>query len=188
MSNILRQQIESIVPLTDEEYEVVLSYFTPKKFKKHQNIIREGEYVHNEYFLLSGLMKASHINPEGKEHIIQFAMQHWWITDPQAYHNQTPAKLQVDCLEDCETLFITLENREKLCRELRKMEYFFRKKTTADFIELQHRTLCLISGTAKDRYENLLTQYPGLFQRVPKSLIASYLGVSRETLSRLTGA
>jgi CRP-like cAMP-binding protein len=188
MSTMLRQQIERIVSLTDEEYTFVLSHFTAKKFKKHQNIIREGEYVHNEYFLLSGLMKASHISAEGKEHILQFAMQEWWITDPQAYFNQTPATLQVDCLEDCETLFITLENREKLCREQRKLEYFFRKKTTADFIELQHRTLCLISGTAKNRYENLLSQYPGLFQRVPKSLIASYLGVTRETLSRLAGA
>jgi len=188
MSNILRQQIESLVPLTDEEFEFVLSHFSAKKFKKHQNIIREGEYVHNEYFMLGGLMKSSHTDPEGREHILQFAMQHWWITDPQAYFNQTPATLQVDCLEDSETLFITLENREKLCRDLRKMEYFFRKKTTADFIELQHRTLCLISGTAKDRYENLLKQYPGLFQRVPKSLIASYLGVTRETLSRLAGA
>ncbi len=115
-------------------------------------------------------------------------MQQWWITDPRLILIRTPAKLQVDCLEDCEALFITLENREKLCRDLRKMEYFFRMKTTADFIELQHRTLCLISGTAKDRYENLLTQYPGLFQRVPKSLIASYLGVTRETLSRLASA
>ena|SRR5688572_7066669 len=188
MSNILREQIERIVSLTDEEYEFVLSHFSAKKFKKHQNIIREGEYVHNDYFLLSGLMKSSHINPEGKEHIIQFAMQDWWITDPQAYHNQTKATLQVDCLEDSDTLFITLDNREKLCRDLQKMEYFFRKKTTAGYIALQRRILCLISSTAKERYENLLTQYPGLFQRVPKSLIASYLGVTRETLSRLASA
>lgn len=185
MSNILRQQLERIVPLTDEEYEFVLAHFSAKKFKKHQIIIREGEYVHNDYFLLSGLMKSAHINSEGREHIILFAMQNWWITDPQAYHNQTPATLQVDCLEDSETLFITLQNREKLCRELQKMETFFRKKTTEDGILLQRRIQCLISGTAKERYESLLTQYPGLFQRVPKSLIASYLGVTRETLSRL---
>jgi CRP-like cAMP-binding protein len=68
------------------------------------------------------------------------------------------------------------------------MEYFFRKKTTAGYIALQRRILCLISSTAKERYENLLTQYPGLFQRVPKTLIASYLGVTRETLSRLASA
>lgn len=188
MSNILRQQIERIVPLTDEEYAFVLSHFSPKKFRKHQIIIREGEYVHNEYFLLSGLMKASHINPEGKEHIIHFAMQDWWITDPKAYHNKTIATLQVDCLEDSDTLFITLENREKLCRELQKMEFFFLKKTTAGYIALQNRILCLISSTAKERYGNMLTQYPGLIQRVPKSLIASYLGVTRETLSRLAHA
>lgn len=185
MSNILRQQIERIVALTDEEYDLVLSHFTAKKFKKHQIIVREGEYVHNDHFLLSGLMKLSHINCEGKEHIILFALQNWWITDPQAYHNQTPATFQVDCLEDSDTLFITLQNREKLCRELQKMETYFRKKTTEDSILFQRRIACLISGSAKERYESFLLQYPGLLQRVPKSLIASYLGVSRETLSRL---
>src|SRR5581483_10538413 len=186
MSDILRAHIEQIVPLTDEEFEFILLHFTPKKFKKHQIIIQEGDFVKNDYFLLSGLMKSSHTNPEGKEYILQFAMQDWWITDPQAYHHQTMATLSVSCLEDSETLYITLENREKLCRELQKMEYFFRKKTTAGYIGLQKRILCLISGTAKERYEHLLQQYPGLFQRVPKSLIASYLGVTRETLSRLS--
>ncbi|WP_205510599.1 Crp/Fnr family transcriptional regulator [Longitalea arenae] len=185
MSNILRQHIERIVPLTNEEYDLVLAHFTAKRFKKHQIIIREGEQVYNDYFLLSGLMKSAHINAEGREHILLFAMQNWWITDLQAYHHQTPATLQIDCLEDSETLFISLDKREKLCRELQKMETFFRKKTTEDSILLQRRIQCLISGSAKERYESLLAQYPGLFQRVPKTLIASYLGVTRETLSRL---
>jgi CRP-like cAMP-binding protein len=188
MSNLLREQIERIVSLTDEEFAFVLSHFSPKKFKKHHIIIREGEYVHNDYFLVSGLMKSSHIDHSGKEHIIQFAMQNGWITDPQAYHNQTLATLQVDCLENCDTLFITLQNREKLCRELQKMEYFFRKQTTDGYIQLQRRIQCLISGTAKEQYEHLLSNYPGLIQRVPKSLIASFLGVTRETLSRLASA
>lgn len=186
MSSILRAHIEQIVPLTNDEFDFVLQHFTAKKFKKHQLIIQEGDLVKNDYFLLSGLMHSSHTSAEGKEYILQFAMQGWWITDPQAYHHQTPATLSVSCLEDSETLYITLNNREKLCRELQKMEYFFRKQTTAGYIELQKRTLCLISTTAKHRYENLLEQFPGLIQRVPKSLIASYLGVTRETLSRLS--
>ena len=188
MSNQLRQQIEEFVSLTDEEFEFVLSHFSSKKFKKHQIIIREGEYVHNDYYLAWGLMNVCHINADGKEHIIQFGMEHCWITDPQAYHNQTLATLQVDCLEDCDTLFITLHNREKLCRDLQKMEHFFRKKTTDNYIQMQRRILCLISGTAKEQYEHLLTNFPGLVQRVPKSLIASFLGVTRETLSRLASA
>lgn len=92
----------------------------------------------------------------------------------------------MDCLEDSETLYISLENREKLCAEMRKMEYFFRKKTTAGYVASQNRILSLISYNAKERYEYLLQQYPDLMQRVPKSLIASYLGITRETLSRLT--
>lgn len=185
MSKKLRQQIEQIVSLTDDEFKLVLSYFTEKNFKKHQFLIHEGDYVQYDYFVVKGLLKSSHTNPEGKEHIIQFAMEDWWITDPQAYHNQTKATLTVDCLEDATVLALSLENREKLCTELRKMEYFFLKKTTAGYIALQKRILCFISSTATERYTNLLAQYPGLIQRVPKSMVASYLGVSRETLSRL---
>ncbi|HBX44795.1 Crp/Fnr family transcriptional regulator [Limibacterium fermenti] len=119
------------------------------------------------------MMKSSHTNPEGKEHIIQFALENWWITDPQAFHNSTKATLNVDCLEDTKVLAISLENREKLCKELQKMEYFFLKKTTAGYIALQKRILCLISSTATERYYNLLAQYPGLIQRIPKQMVAS---------------
>jgi len=185
MSSLLRANIEEIVSLTDAEFEFALSHFTVKRFKKHQIVIQEGDYVKNDYYVVSGLMQSSYTNSKGKEHILQFAMQNLWITDLEAYHNRAKATLTVSCIEDSEILAITLENREKLCRELQKMEYFFRKKSTADYICLQKRILCLITGCAKDRYEHLVQQYPGLVQRVPKSLIASYLGVSRETLSRL---
>ncbi|HBG41307.1 MAG TPA: Crp/Fnr family transcriptional regulator [Porphyromonadaceae bacterium] len=181
----LRQQIEKIVPLTNDEFEFVLSHFKEKNFKKHQIIIHEGDYVQYDFYVVKGLMKSSHTNPEGKEHMIQFALENWWITDPQAFHNSTKATLNVDCLEDTKVLAISLENREKLCKELQKMEYFFLKKTTAGYIALQKRILCLISSTATERYYNLLAQYPGLIQRIPKQMVASYLGVSRETLSRL---
>lgn len=185
MSTLLRAHIEQIVSLTDEEFNLVMEHFTAKRFKKHQLIVQEGDVVRYDYFLLSGLMHAAHTNAEGKEHILQFTLPGCWITDPQAYHHQTPATLRLSCLEDSEVLSITFENREKLCATLQKMEYFFRKQTTASYIELQKRVLCLISTTAKHRYENLLQQFPELHQRVPKSLIASYLGVTRETLSRI---
>ena len=185
MHDKLRSQIERIIPLTDEEFEFVLSHFQQKKFKKHQIVIHEGDYAPYDFFVVRGLMKVSRIDPEGKEHIIQFGMEDWWITDAQAYHNRTRATLIVDCLEDTDALALSLENREKLYRELQKMEYFFLKKTTAGYIALQKRILCFISSSANERYHNLLEIYPGLIQRVPKSMIASYLGVSRETLSRL---
>jgi CRP-like cAMP-binding protein len=186
MSTKLRQHIEEIVKLTDEEFEYVLSHFTYRKFLKNHYVIQHGNYVRNDYFVLNGLLKSWHIDDKGKAHIVLFATENWWISDPEAFHNQTKATLNVDCLEDSETLYISLENRDKLCAEMRKMEYFFLKKTTAGYVASQKRILSLISFNAKERYTYLMQQYPDLTQRVPKSLIASYLGITRETLSRLT--
>jgi CRP-like cAMP-binding protein len=188
MKTKLRHQIEEIVSLTDEEFEYVLAHFEQKAFKKHHIIIQQGDYAHYDYFVAKGLMKAARVSPEGKEHIVHFAMENWWITDPEAFHYGTKANLSVDCLEDSTVFSLTLENKEKLCKDLQKMEYFFRKKTTAGYIALQKRIMFFISSKANERYHNLLEQYPDLIQRVPKTMIASYLGVSRETLSRLIPA
>jgi CRP-like cAMP-binding protein len=186
MSKELRKHIEKISPLTDAEYDYILSHFVIKKFKKHQFLVQEGDYVLNDFWVLKGLLKAYHSDADGKEHIMQFAMEDWWVTDFQAYFNSTKATLNVDCIEDTEVLCLSLEHREKLCAELHKVEHFFRKKSNAGYIALQKRILSLLNTNAKERYEQFLEQYPTLLQRVPKAYIASYLGVTRETLSRLS--
>ncbi len=186
MQEILRNQIEKIVTLTDEEFDIVLTYFTPKKFKKHQYVIQEGNLAPNDYFVTKGLLKSFYIDDTGKTHILQFAPEDWWISDPQAYHNRLNAKLHVDCIENTETFFISIDNREKLCSDFKKMEYFFMKKTTAGYIALQKRILSLMSKKADERYYQFIKMYPSILQRVPKAQIASYLNVSRETLSRIT--
>jgi CRP-like cAMP-binding protein len=186
MSKELRSHIEKIISLTDQEFDYILSHFTTKKLKKHQFLVQEGDSVQTDYFVVKGLLKAYHIDKEGKEHIMQFAMEDWWITDYQAYFNQVKASLQVDCIEDSELLCLSLHHREKLCADLHKVEHFFRRKSNSGYIALQRRILSLLNSNAKERYEQLLHQYPDLLQRIPKTLIAAYLGVSRETLSRLS--
>lgn len=186
MSILLREHFEKITPLTDQEFAYILSHFTSKKLKKHQFLIQAGDRVMNDYFVVKGLLKASFTNSDGKEHILQFAMEDWWVSDFQAYFNQTEATLNIDCIEAVEVLSLSLTNREKLCSEMHKIEHFFRRKSNSGYIALQSRILSLLNSNAKDRYEELLKNSPILFQRVPKTLIASYLGVSRETLSRLS--
>lgn len=186
MSQKLRQHFEKITPITDQEFDYILSHFTTKKLKKHQFLIQEGDAVANDYFVVKGLLKASFTNDDGKEHIMQFAMEDWWVSDYQAYFGETNATLTIDCIEDVEVLCLSLTNREKLCAELHKIEHFFRRKSNFGYIALQRRILSLLNSNAKERYEELLANYPSLFQRVPKTLIASYLGISRETLSRFS--
>ena len=182
---ILKQHIAKTVLLTDEQLAYVFSHFKFQSFKKGQVIISEGDHVDHEYFVLSGCLKAFLINDEAKMHILQFAMSTWWISDFNALYNHTGATVQVDCVTDAGVLSITNANREKICKELHPVEHFFRWRTNKGYVAAQKRILSLMNNDARSRYEELLKTYPELYNTVPKHLIAAYLGVSRETLSRL---
>lgn len=185
MEKKLRTHIEEVVVLTDNEFSNVNALFTPKKFKKKEFLIEEGNDVKYAYFVVSGLLKLTYTDESGKSHIISFAMENWWESDFSAYFTQTKASMSLQCLEDTNVLCISLENYQKACSQFQKMESFFLKKANSGFIGGQKRIISLLTSNAKERYAQLLKQYPGLLQRIPKTQLALYLGVSRETLSRL---
>ena len=182
---ILKQHIAKMALLTDEQFDHFFSHFKPLSFKKGQTLISEGDKVNCEYFVLSGCLKAFFINDEIKMYILQFAMPTWWTSDYNALYNQTRATINIDCITDAEVLCLSNEDREKLCAEIHQVEHFFRWRTNRGYIASQKRLLSFMNNDAKKRYEELLTLYPQLYNLVPKHLIAAYLGVSRETLSRL---
>lgn len=184
---LLRKHIEEICVLTDAEWACISECFTYKKLKKHQFLVQKDELVPSEYWVIKGFLKTYAIDREGKEHILQFAMENYWTSDFQAFQNQVPATLFIDCIEESEFFCLRLENRERLCREFPKMTNFFRIKSHYGYIALQQRIMSLLTETAEERYNNLIKRLPLLVQRVPKKLLASYLGVTRETLSRLKG-
>ncbi|SHN33840.1 cAMP-binding domain of CRP or a regulatory subunit of cAMP-dependent protein kinases [Chitinophaga sp. CF418] len=186
MQEKLREHIEKIIPLTDDEFALVFTHFTFKKFKKHQFLIQEGDAVKYSYFVISGLLKLVYTDNTEKQHIVSFAMEDWWESDFYAFYTQTKATMSLECLEDTEVFCLSFEDYQKLRNALQKMERFFLEKSNFGFLGAQRRIISLITSNAKERYEQLLQQYPSLIQRVPKSLLAAYLGVSRETLSRLS--
>ncbi|WP_317124990.1 Crp/Fnr family transcriptional regulator [Flavobacterium sp. RSP49] len=103
MKDILRHQIEKIVPLTDDEFQLVLSHFLVGNYKKHQYIVQQGNPVPYVHFVIKGLLKSFYIDKSGKNHILQFAMKDWWITDNQGFYTEQNATLNIDCLEDTQT-------------------------------------------------------------------------------------
>jgi CRP-like cAMP-binding protein len=175
IESLLQAHINQLVSISEEEFASILPYFEQRGYRKHQYLLQAGEAAPYEFFVGQGLLKSSYLDPAGKVHILQFALEGWWISDVTAFNLHTPALLSIDCVEDAQVLFISFDNKEKLCAASRKMEYFFRKKYTAGNAALQRRLLFLLSANATERY-----------QRVPKSLLAAYLGVTRETLSRLS--
>jgi CRP-like cAMP-binding protein len=118
-------------------------------------------------------------------YILQFAMPTWWTTDYAALYGNTRASINIDCITDAEVLSLSNAAREKICSEVHAIEHFFRWRTNKGYVASQRRLLSLMNNDAKARYEELLNMYPQLYNMVPKQLIAAYLGVSRETLSRL---
>jgi|SRR5690554_790765 len=181
----LRQHIEHITSLTDEEFEYIQIHFTKKRVLKNQYLLHEGDEVKYEFVVLSGLYKVFFLDEQGKEYIIQFAQENGWMSDYQAFFQEKKATVFIECIEAGEVLVSTLETREKLSAEMHKMEHFYRVKLTNGHVALQERIKLLLSSTPQKHYEAFVKLYPDLLQGLPKKLIAEYLGVSRETLSRL---
>jgi CRP-like cAMP-binding protein len=182
---LLKQHLLKTAALSDEEFSYVFSHFKPRSFRKGQVIIAPGDTVDCEYFVLEGCLKSFHTNDDLKMFILQFAMPTWWASDYGALVYRTKATITVDCVTDAQVLCLNADDREKLCNELHQFERFFRWRTNKGYVAAQKRLLSFMNNDAKGRYEELLRLYPELYNIVPKQLIAAYLGVSRETLSRL---
>ena|SRR5690554_3124599 len=181
----LRRHIEEITAITDEEFEQIKPFFTIRKVLKNQYLIQQGGEAKYEFLIIRGIFRVFYLDENGKEHIVQFATKNWWMSDYIAYFNQKQANMNVLCMEAGEVLSLTLEGREKLAMTFPKMEHFFRVKLTNGYLSLQQRIISLLSSNPQQRYEEFANNYPNLIQKVPKKYIAEYLGVSRETLSRL---
>lgn len=184
-AEILKTHVSKIVTLTDDQFDYFFSHFTPLSFKKGQAIISEGDKVEHEYFVLDGCLKSFYINDEVKMFILQFAMPTWWTSDYNSLYSGSLATINVDCVINADVLRLSNSDREKICSEIHEVERFFRWRTNKGYVASQKRLLSLMNSDAKHRYEELMQQYPELYNIVPKHLLAAYLGVSRETLSRL---
>ena len=183
--DILNEHIMKTVSLTDDQFDYFFSRFKHQSYKKGQVIIGDGDKVECEYFVLDGCLKSFYINDDVKMFILQFAMPTWWASDYSALYSGAKATISVDCITDAEVLCLSNADREEMCKEIHEVEHFFRWRTNKGYVASQKRLLSLMNNDTKHRYEELMTQYPALYNIVPKHLIAAYLGVSRETLSRL---
>ncbi|MBO9203908.1 MULTISPECIES: Crp/Fnr family transcriptional regulator [Niastella] len=174
----------SSTPLTAAEVEVIKEVFVPKKLKKRQFFLQEGEVCKYAAFIVKGAMRQYRVDDKGVEHILRLSIENWWVSDRESYIMLTPSRYNIDAWEDCELLTLT---RADFLGSLSAIPAIneMTKKMDDNFAIATQRRVSSISLSAEERYAELVQTYPEFLQRFPQHLIASYLGISRETLSRL---
>ena len=177
--------ISRYIQLTPEEQSIFLSKVKFRKYLKGQFVVQEGDICRYESFVLSGCLKTFYLDKQGHEHIVMFAIEDWWTADLGSFISQTAADLNVQCLEDSELIQISSTDLQQLYIEIPKLERFFRIIIQNAFVAAQKRIINNLSLPAVERYVQFRTQYPKIEQRVPQYMIASYLGITKEFLSKI---
>jgi len=181
----LIKYFNNLIPLNDEEIELVTAYFKPRLYRKRQYVLQEGDVCNHFNFVIRGCLRMYKVDEKGSAHIIQFASENWWLTNIGSFHERKPSELNIDALEDTMVLQISYDNLIALYIQVAKFDRIFRVLIENSFVTLQNRLLQNISSTAEDRYNSFIEVYPHLSNRLPQTQIASFLGITPEFLSRL---
>jgi len=171
--------------LNNEEMNQIEQKFKPKKLRKRQYLLQEGEVCKYSGFIVSGAARMFTIDEKGREHIVRFGVEGWWMCDSESYTSGEPTTFFIEMLEDTDLLLVTWEDIQELNNSIPAVAMATKAMDKNSFISSQKRIHSAISLTAEERYEDLIKTYPSFVLRFPQNMIASYLGISPETLSRI---
>lgn len=185
MFDFLHKKVTETINISDEEFEYAKTLFIPKKLRKKRFLLEDGDPCLYTTFVEKGLLRSFTIDEKGNEHILQFGLEGWWVADLYSFLTGEASEYNIEALEESELLLITKSSWDLLLDEVPTFERYFRILIQNNLIATQKRLMGTISTTAEERYHQLLQDFPNISQRVPQHMIASYIGVTRETLSRL---
>ncbi|KOS07430.1 hypothetical protein AM493_16305 [Flavobacterium akiainvivens] len=153
--------------------------------KKGDVLLTPGQPVTHQYFVLSGCLRTYHITPAGKEYTLQFAVTDWWISDYTAFFTGGESMFYIDCVKDAVVYKISRDSMEQLYTQVPQIESFFRVKMERFFASFQKRILADLALTAEEKYLRFIKSYPDIEQHIKNYHLASYLGITTESLSRV---
>jgi len=186
MFELLFQKFDEKISLTEKERQLSRSFFIAKKIRKRQYLLQEGDVCKYVAFVEKGLLRSYTISDKGVEQIVQFAFEGWWISDQLSFLTGEPSQYNIDALEDSELLLLTKQAEEEMLERIPKFERYFRILLQNSLIATQKRLVNSLSLSAEERYNDLVKACPEtLPQRIPQHMLASFLGITPETLSRI---
>ena len=185
MFKTLFEYLEKVLPLSPADKEIIQALFMPKQLMKGEFLLREGDLLKYGTFVCKGFLRSYVIDNKGKEHIIQFAPENWWIADKGAGAEGSKASCFIDAIEDSDILLIDQSGHfnmlEKVAAYSKSFQAGMQKRSEAKDKRIVHSLV----ADAEERYNDFIQTYPSIAQRVPQHMLASYLGIAPETLSRV---
>ena len=181
----LFKSIHEKVTLTNDEMQLCKTFFIPKKIRKKHYFLQEGDLSKYNAFVEKGLLRSFTIDEKGNEHIIQFAIEGWWVSDLSSFLTGGLSTYNIEALEDSELLLLTTSARDELMNKVPMFERYQRLLLQNAYIALQQRITSALTETAEEKYTKMVSNYSDIVQRIPQHMVASYLGLTPETLSRV---
>ena len=185
MFEILFEYLGKQLPLSPDEMDIIRSIFIPKKLLKGGFLLREGDISKYGAFVCKGFLRSYVIDNKGKEHIIQFAPENWWISDKGAGGEGSKASCFIDAIEDSDILLIDQAGHLKMLEKVAAYGASFQAGMQKRSAAKDKRIVHSLTADAEERYNDFLQTYPSIAQRVSQHMLASYLGIAPETLSRV---
>lgn len=172
-------------PLSAQEKELIRQTFVPSKLRKRQFLLQAGDICKNFAFIVKGAMRMYSVDDKGIEHIVRLGVENWWMGDRESFSMLKPSLYNIDAWEHCELLYITREGSLELQNKIpafceMKLQLDERNQSASN-----RRLTSAISATAEKKYTDLIECYPEFLNRFPQHIIASYLGLNKDTLSRI---
>ncbi len=185
MFDLLRTHINKRIHFTAEEFDRCTEFFMHRAVRKRQVLLQNGDVCRHLAFVNNGCLREYTIDHKGEEHIIQFAIEDWWISDLNSFLSGAPSTHNIDALQDSEVLQLEKSARENLFAAVPAMERFFRLLLESNYIATHKRINVALSASAEERYLAFVETYPHLVEQVPQNQIASYIGITPQSLSRI---
>ena len=185
MIDVLLSHIQEKVTLTDLDKEAIKTFFVSKRLRKRQYLLQESDVCKHLTFVAKGLLRTYNVDDKGNEHMSIFGWEGWWLSDFNSFLSGVPAVFNIDAIEDSELLMISLADYNALTLAVPIMDRYFRVLYQNSLVTKERRLMSAITHTAEEKYLELANSNPHIIERIPQNLIASYLGIAPETLSRI---